>query len=208
MRTAKEHDRLCENQQPRLLEAVISEFSMSGITLNAVDREGVSPARFIMATLKYPQYLFILYEVFSGSGESKHVTVDGSPSPFLTKGYSSSFKFLNVDKIMPQDFFTLAFSQQVAILNSVIDICDVTVFCDDPSFYWQGMSEKNSEFGNVDPAFSGTPGTGLWQGRHSASGYKEGHQLCKHLYSASLHLKKDLPAIVKYLHSRQPVIAP
>jgi hypothetical protein len=63
----------------------------------------------------------------------------------------------------------LSDSEKTDIIKQIFKSCKCRVHSDDPSFYWQGMWEDLSKHDGSIFKFTGTPGKGIWRGRHARS---------------------------------------
>jgi hypothetical protein len=93
--------------------------------------------------------------------------------------------------------------QKTTLIQRILEVNDVQVYSDDPSFYWQGAFEDLSNLGMSIYKFTGTPGKGIWRNKHAN---KAGRRLknpqkriTKHIAQISENYKTYIPQIVKAL---------
>lgn len=69
-----------------------------------------------------------------------------------------------------KDFLQKSIQEKTQIISQIMDTCDVYLYSDDPSFYYQGMWEDLDKQGIALFKFTGPSGKGVWTQRHVASG--------------------------------------
>lgn len=103
------------------------------------------------------------------------------------KPYTCILRFYKVGQYITDDLAKTKFSIVEKTLRKIIKKCDVRFYSSDPSFYWQGAWEGLDKNGLSIYKFTGEPGSGVWDERHSLSGG---------LANPSIHLTKHLAQIV------------
>lgn len=158
----------------KLKETVLDDFKISGITQKAIDEKGVHTPLLINTRI-YDTDLELLFEVQSSSDEPHKVVDLQGKFKQVSRGYTSVLRFLKFTDWLDGEELTPEY------LKEIFDVCDVTVHCDCPSFYYQGMAQDNALNGNSRWDFYGKKGDHIWTLRHSREGGTTGRALCKHL---------------------------
>ena len=163
--------------------------------------EGDSGTRLTSAHLQYPDLLELGFEVESSYGGDQQMSLGGQWIGGYDPHYTCYFQFSNLQSVMGPDFQKQTKSIKKQVIKKVIDSCDVQVNCSCPAFYWQGHSEDLSKKGGTISKFRGTKGTGVWRGRHQASGGLADPyvRVCKHLYQLSEEMDGYIGDIVNIL---------
>ena len=176
-----------------ILMSQINPHGISNLTQDHYDRrieEGRSGSKLVSAHLDHPHLLELGFEVESSYGGKSQVSLGGQDIGGHDDHYTCYFQFRDLGKVMGPDFHSLGKNVQKQVLKKVIDQCDVQVHCNCPSYYWQGMNEDMASVGGDIAKFRGTKGTGIWRGRHQASGGLANPKIrvCKHLFQISAEI--------------------
>lgn len=178
-----------------LQEETRSQFNISPITQNAIDKKGLGRILFRKAILKYPDNLTLNFTVSSseGKGNESHVTNNGSDIG-LYGGYRITIQCNNIANIIPPNLLSLPLSQQISYIKEIFDKADLKFNCTCSAFYWQGNSElldRKPPEANVN-GFSGQYGTGEWDSRHNTK-----NRVCKHIHHVLENMDSFIPKILK-----------
>lgn len=110
------------------------------------------------------------------------------------KNYTLVLRWYDVLNVIPADEIgdidVLEYSKIENILSNIINKCNVRMYADDPSFYWQGVHEGLDKNGLSIYKFVGENGKGIWHDRHAASGG---------LTNREIHLTKHLAQLMETL---------
>lgn len=146
---------------------------------------------------------------------------DGQPVPNSTgekevyNQYKVEIQFVNASNIGGEDLDELQFLNINAIrtfLKSIFDNCDIKLYSDDPSFYWQGFWEDLDSIGASIYPFKGVHGTGKWRGIHSTWKNKQYNdkllknnrlRMTKHITQIILNLDNYIQIIANYLSKHE-----
>ncbi len=170
-----------------LREYTLNQMNISGITMAAISKNGLGNVSLVSAS-EDGKKLSLIIGVQSSVNDNKHVDLKGNPQPFLKREYAVRLEFININKVVPNNW-TQQNDQTIAqYLQQIYNKCDVKIACDCPSFYWQGMHEGDAEKKTSYFDFMGTHGKGIWNARHAGAGGNIGQQMCKHVYNASKNL--------------------
>lgn len=194
--------------ESRLFEVKISDLlpdgGVSGITQKWLDKrysEGDSRLDFAEAKYFNRQYLQLVFFAASTYGGTSFIGAPDNDLPQAPNGYYTLvLRFLKPDMYL-RNIETMNDKQLAQALKKVFEACDVKLFSDDPSFYWQGSYEDLSKHNACVYKFSGENGDGTWRNRHFASGGLDNSEikLTKHLAQLLDTLDYYIPEIVKAL---------
>lgn len=167
-------------------------------------------SRFLRGAQNTPNTLTVLYTVNATFGDGKSVPNNIYPSE--PNKYHVVIQFQNI-QVAEQasglkwtQFLSAPDQKKQQMIQTVINSCDVKLYSDDPSFYWQGVHEILDKHGVALYPFRGTPGDGQWEARHQGSGGLSGNiYVTKHIAQISEQISSDWRDIVKSIQKNQSI---
>lgn len=141
--------------------------AVSNITRKYYDKRIQSQNSFIsLESVSFVQNdLRITFSVESSEGDGGYIENKYTKPP--TGFYTVMIQFIDSNKYLTNSINKE--STQKA-LDQIFLNCDVKLFSDDPSFYWQGFWESLDDLDMAIFPFTGKPGDGEWTERHNSSG--------------------------------------
>lgn len=114
--------------------------------------------------------------------------------------YAVVIQFQNANQFC--DFGTLSMESndsKIQIVKKIIENCDVKVYSDDPSFYYQGFWEDLDQVNMSLYPFPGPKGDGKWQAFHFVSGGLKNPmvRVTKHIGQIALEYSKFINNIAR-----------
>lgn len=173
-----------------------------------------SIAKRIMRSLRgaqnKPWTLTVLYDVDSTFDDG--VSLPNNIIPAEAHKYHVIVQFQDIMKaeqasgLKWKQFLKYKPQEQQRLIQAAINTCDVKLYSDDPSFYYQGVHEILDAHGCALYPFTGPKGTGQWKARHQASGglHTDFH-VTKHIAQISEQIGNDWQAIVQQINQNQSI---
>ena len=155
-----------------LREYTLNQMNISGITMAAISKNGLGNVSLVSAS-EDGKKLSLIIGVQSSVNDNKHVDLKGNPQPFLKREYAVRLEFININKVVPNDW-TQQNDQTIA--QYLQQIYNTSYF-----------------------DFMGTHGKGIWNARHAGAGGNIGQQMCKHVYNAYKNLKNLSSEIIQQI---------
>lgn len=174
-----------------LREIKKDKFNISSITRNALENRDKN--QIILRTAKLEKDLLLTFNVNASNG----IATTFSPSGVKMRTgsyYAVNILFEDIEKYLPPDILSLAYSQQITFFQEAINQTEVKVSCNCGAWYYQGMSEEMKKEANFK-GFKGTPGTGYWASLHNTK-----NAVCKHIYAVIQDMNNQIPKIIKKLN--------
>ena len=167
-------------------------------------------SRYLRGAQNTPNTLTVLYTVNTTFGDGK--SVPNNIYPAEPNKYHVVIQFQNIQVaeqasgIKWTQFLSAPDAKKQQMIQTVINSCDVKLYSDDPSFYWQGVHEVLDKHGIALYPFRGTPGDGQWEARHKGSGGLSGNiYVTKHIAQISEQISSDWRDIVKSIQKNQSI---
>lgn len=158
-----------------------------------------------------PNTLTVLYTINSTFGDGQSVPNNVYPSE--PNKYHVVIQFQNIQTVEKvcgttwKQFLSVPDQKKQQMIQTTIKICDVKLYSDDPSFYWQGCWEDLDKIGVALYPFRGPAGKGVWNARHNASGglINSNLHVTKHIAQISEQISSDWLDIVKCIQQNQSI---
>lgn len=101
--------------------------------------------------------------------------------------YTLAIRFYNIGQYITKDFMSLPSGTKQQAIKQVINNCELKLYSDDPSYYYQGCWEDSEKEGLAIYKFPGEAGKNIWHDRHAKSGG---------LTNSNIHLTKHLSQLI------------
>lgn len=166
--------------------------AVSGITSNALDKRYEFDSKIDLAQAAYykkQDFLELIFFANSTYGNTSFVAATDVPQG-KNGQYTLCLRFYKVEQYL-QNEEHMSYTQLEDALKKAVHNCDVKMYSDDPSWFYQGGWESCDEEGLSIYKFPGPKGTGEWQGRHQASGGLTG----------KAHITKHLAQVINFIDS-------
>ena len=129
-------------------------------------------------------------------GESFVAAVDTPQAP--NGYYVLVLRFYDAKQFLTADTLQKGYKDLEASIAKVLHSCEVRLYSDDPSWFYQGGWEAADKKDASIFKFTGPKGTGVWDARHQASGG---------LSNPPIHITKHLAQVMMTIDSYIPQIA-
>ena len=115
--------------------------------------------------------------------------------------YVLVLRFYDAKQFLTKDVLRGGYKDIEAALYSIFQSCDVRLYSDDPSWFYQGGWEAADKHDVSIFKFTGPNGTGVWDAKHAASGGLTNPpiHITKHLAQVMMELKSYIPEIAQNL---------
>lgn len=141
--------------------------AVSNITKKSYDKRVTSQNNFVsLESVSFVQNdLRLTFSVESSEGDGNFIDNKYTKPP--AGFYTVMIQFIDSNKYLTN---TINNESAQKALDQIFLNCDVKLFSDDPSFYWQGFWESLDDLDMAIFPFTGKPGDGQWTERHNNSG--------------------------------------
>lgn len=164
--------------------------AVSEITSSALDKRYEFDSEIDLAQAAYDKsqdFLELIFFANSTYGDTGFVAATDIPQG-KDNQYTLCLRFYKVKDYLGNEA-KMGYSELEAAIKKVIHTCDVKMYSDDPSWYFQGAWESCDKEGLSIYKFPGPKGTGEWDARHKASGGLTG----------DAHITKHLAQVITYI---------
>jgi len=187
----------------KFLESTIdylTQTAVSGLTKKYLDKRYENDFNIELGSASYYRSQDFLELVFYAN--STYGSTDFIASTDLPQGnnrqYTLALRFYKVKEVLGDIQPNTPYSVLEPKIKNIIHQCDVKLYSDDSSFYFQGSWESLDKANLSIYKFPGPAGSGKWDAMHTASG---------DLANPPIHITKHLAQVCGSIDSYIPTIA-
>lgn len=113
--------------------------------------------------------------------------------------YTLAIRFYNIRSYITKDFMSLPTGTKQQAIGQIFNNCELKLYSDDPSYYYQGYWQDNEKEDMAIYKFPGPAGDDVWHNRHAQSGglANPNVRLTKHLSQLVNDLDKYISEIAR-----------
>lgn len=187
----------------KFLESTIdylTQTAVSGITKRYLDKRYENDFNIDLGTATYyksQDFLELVFYADSTYGGTSFIAATDLPQG-KNGQYTLAMRFYKVKAILGDINGNTPYSEIEPKIKSVIHQCDVKLYSDDPSFYFQGCWQALDKAKLSIYRFPGPDGDGTWDAKHTMSGG---------IANPPVHITKHLAQICESIDDYVPQIA-